>query len=147
MFEVTRSHLGRCKISDGTLITLRLAIGQIAEAPLPRGPTGLILGVGTSVSVGAESPKDLREKVKDKPLGPADGSHLNNNEIWKFVDFTEVDPAFEDATYAGSDGIKYLVSSEVEPTIISRTLAYHDEVGNPLYWLRWADKTSIRLAK
>jgi len=143
-FEVARSIPGYVKLDDGTELVVRVVIGMIDE--LERTPVGLSLGVGHQVIISASSPPSLKEKVKDKPY-PAQREHLKRLDIWYEVKILKVKKALEEVIYTGSDGRKYKVLIEIEPTIVSRTLEYKDGRGNPIYHVRWGTRTTITLVK
>lgn len=147
MFEIRRSVIGHCVAEDGTMIKLRVAINDIVEAQGPVLPTGVPLAVNTSVTVSVDSPKALKDRVADRPQFPADGSGYSRKEVWEIVDFRDVVSALEEAAYKASDGRSYLVSVEIEPTIVTRSLAYKAELGNPVYYIRWSDKTTLRIER
>ena len=147
MFDIKRSVVGHCRVEDGTTIKLRVAINDIVEAAGPQSPTGVPIALNTSVTVSADSPQALKDMVADKPQFPAGGSEYQRREIWEIVEFAKVTNSSEEAEYKGSDGLRYLISVELEPTIVARSLAYKAEMGNPTYYVRWSDKTAIRLAR
>ena len=140
-FDVIKNIPGYIKLSDGTELILRVIIGVIDE--LERTPTGLSLGVGHRVIISAFAPKELKEKVKDKPQ-PVGREHQDRLDIWDEVKVLESRNAIEEVLYTGSDGKKYRVLVEIEPTIVSRTLEYRDERGNPIYSVRWGTRTLVR---
>jgi len=143
-FEVLRNKPGYVVLSDKCELTVRVTITKIDE--LEKSPTGLSLGVGFNVVIAASAPSELRAIVSDKPV-PKDGEHLKNLKIWEFVDIVEVERAVEEVLYYGSDGLKYKVIVEVEPTIVSRTLEFRDNDGNPVYNVRWSPLVLVKIAK
>ena len=145
MFEVIRSQMGYAKLADGTMIYLRLVITAIKEEA--RLPVGFNLAMGNQVTILAESPPQLKSKIRDKPQPPKQGEHLKNFDIWDLIDIVETKPALEEVRYKGSDNLTYRAAFEIEPTIASRTLEYKDENDNPLYYIRWSEKISTRIEK
>lgn len=96
------------------------------------------------ISVVAESPQELKQRVASKPTVPQDNSHLAQ-EIWESQRISESKPAFEEVSYKASDGVDYLIKVEAEPTIVKRTLEYRDDSGNPVYAVRYYQKNSVAL--
>ncbi|MCS7385803.1 MAG: hypothetical protein NDF55_03545 [archaeon GB-1867-005] len=143
-FEVLRNKPGYVVLSDKSVLTVRVTITKIDE--LEKSPTGLSLGVGFNVVIAASAPRELRVRVSNKPV-PRGGEHLKNLEIWEFVDIVEAEKAVEEVLYFGSDGLKYRVIVEIEPTIVSRTLEYRDNDGNPVYNVRWSPLVLVKIAK
>lgn len=140
-FDVARSIPGYVRLDDGSELILRVVIGVIDE--LEKTPAGISLGVGHQVLVSASAPPELKERVKNKPH-PQDREHLSKLEIWSEVKILDVRNALEEVIYEASDGRKYRVFVEIEPTIVSRTFEYCDNRGNPVYYVRWGTKIAVR---
>jgi len=138
-----RSKFGYAKLSDGTTISIRAIIIDINEVSLT--PVGPDLGIAYNVMVSVRSPSDLRERVKEKPLPPSDGSHLSRLDIWEIVDIIESKGAVEECLYNAKNGKSYIVLLEIEPTIVARTLEYRDHMGNPIYYIRWSSRVVTKL--
>ena len=144
LFEVIRNEPGYVKLSDGTILIIRVVITDIRE--IRREPTGLIFNVGHSVSVAAFSPESLKEIVKDKPK-PVGLDYLKKLDVWEFIDIVECKNSIDECLYYGSDGLTYRISIEIEPTIASRTLEFRDEFMNPVYFVRWSPKIITKIEK
>ena len=72
VFKVIKSEAGHVRLSDGAVIIVRVTITELREGELK--PTGLDFGIGFQVSISVHgTPDELRERVKGKPLPPADG--------------------------------------------------------------------------
>jgi hypothetical protein len=106
MFKVVEGNVGYVRLSDGTLIGIHASITNIQEGSLK--PTGPDLQLGFSVSFSVNSPGELKELVKDKPLPPRDGSHVSRLDIWEIIDVVE-EEAYESVIYDASDGRRYKV--------------------------------------
>ncbi|MGH9910031.1 MAG: hypothetical protein ACRD32_05275, partial [Nitrososphaerales archaeon] len=91
MFEVIKSKIGSAKLSDSTIIYLRLVIVDIKEDV--RLPVGFNLAIGNQVTISVESPKQMKSKVSDKPFPPRNQEHLRNFDIWHFVDIVDTKPS------------------------------------------------------
>jgi len=143
-FEVVKSVPGYIRLADGSSITIRLVVFDIEEVGWL--PTGLQLGIGHTVVLSVSAPRDLRERVEDKPL-PTSDEHTRRKDIWEFVDILESSDAIEECVYTGSDGLKYRVRLRAFPTVVSRTLEYRDQRGNPIYFVRWGMETSVALER
>ncbi len=140
-FKVIRSEIGVLKLDDGTTAYLRVIITRIKEGG--RLPTGLQLNIGHSVIIDVNSPDELKEVVKDKPI-PMGDEHEKRLDIWKKVNIRDVKPASEEVEYIGSDGVKYVIGIQIEPVFVVRTLEYRDNIGNPIYYIRWSPKTFVK---
>lgn len=141
-FRIVKSEIGHIKLSDETTISLRIVIIDIREGiSMPTGPDTF---VKNTVFLSASSPHSLREKVKDKTQPPLDESHIQNIEIWEDQEIVEAKNTFEKCEYTAADDHTYNVIAEAEPTIVSRTLEYKDDYGNPIYHVRWSTKVSTR---
>lgn len=141
-FKVTRSEVGYLKLSDGAIIYIRVTITDLREGELK--PTGPDFGIGFQIGITVhETPEGLRERVRGKPLPPADGSHRRNLDIWELVGITEKKPAREECVQRASDGRSYRIAVEIEPTIVARTLEYRDHNGHPIYFIRWSPRALI----
>ena len=143
-FTVAASKVGSIKLSDGSIIIVRVTVTDIVEKEVK--PVGPDFGVSFQVSFTVKSPEELRQIVKSKPLPPADGSHISNLKIWDIVEIVEKSNAAEECLYKAKDGRMYKVSVEVEVTIVARTLEYRDASGNPIYYLRWVPYVKVSLA-
>ncbi|MCS6769484.1 MAG: hypothetical protein NZ570_03500 [Candidatus Caldarchaeum sp.] len=144
-FEVVSTKLGFAVLSDETVIYLRPVIVGIAELG-PRMPTGLNLGTARQVGISLVASKQLMEKVADKPQ-PKEDEHLRRMDIWEFIDIVEKKAGFDLVRYRGSDGLNYLVRLEIEPNVVSRTLEYRDQLGNPIYHVSWSEKIQVQLER
>ncbi|MCD6094992.1 MAG: hypothetical protein J7J99_00330 [Thermoprotei archaeon] len=145
MFHVVSSDVGYAKLSDGCVLSIRVAIVEIREGKvLPTGPE-FFIGVAVRVYV-ASCPKDIKKLVKDKPQEFTEDT-LKRLDIWELVDIEDVQPAFEECEYRASDGRTYVIRVEIEPTIVARTLEYKDSFGNPVYYVRWSRKDIIKVKR
>jgi len=142
-FHVVRSEPGYVKLSDGSTIISRVMITNIREQAFK--PTGPDFLVSYRVSFSVDAPDSLRDVVKTKPLPPPDASHISKLDIWEIVNITESKKSLEECLCKASDNREYIISAEIEATIIARTLEYKDEFGNPIYFVRWSPKVTIRL--
>ncbi len=137
--NITNFKIGKIKLSDGTILRLRVAIVNVRkiEGFSPFGGVNLAVkavgGVG-SISV----PDELRKAVADKPLLPPDRPP---KEGWEFVRIEEQEPAFEEAEVT-IDGNKFLVRVEAEALMAVRNLKYRTEVGEPMYVVNWVNKVT-----
>lgn len=148
MLQITSSKFGWAKLSDGTRLSYRVAILTVKTVPGTESrPIGPLFRVGTIAHVTVEyCPEELREKVKDKPPFKLEPSVLTNSELWEVVEVLEYEPARETCLYQARDGRVYSITTEIEPTIVARTLHFRDEYGNPVYFVRWARKDTVKLA-
>jgi len=144
-FEIISSKTGFVKLSDGTVIHIRVVIIDIVEGEMK--PVGPDLQVGLQISFLVKSPLELREKMKDKSLPPSDGSYLKDLKMWNFIEIVKKDSAVEECLYEASNRVKYKVSVEVDVTIVARTLEYRDANNNPIYHFRWSPCIKINLAE
>jgi len=143
--KIDRSKIGYTKLADDTIILIRVAIFDIKEGELK--PTGPDFRIGYNVSISAEATQSLKNKVKEKPFPPPDGSHIKNLEIWEIIDIIEHDIAREEGIYKAKDNRIYRIIVEIEPTIVARTLEYKDPLGNPIYYVRWSPKIVVKLER
>jgi len=139
MSFVKQSEIGIVKLSDGTILKLRVAVVDAREAGFsPFGGIHIevkpIGGVAT-----LEVPPDLRQKVSDKPLSPP----TPPKEGWELVDIVEQKPAVEEVIIDTSKG-KYVVRVEAEAVMVSRNVRYRTRLNEPIYWLSWTWKISWR---
>jgi hypothetical protein len=146
VFDIIRSRIGHTRIADGSTLNLRVTVNGLAETEGPRLPTGPVFGVSTAIGIAVESLPNVKESVASKPIVPQDNSHFAQN-IWEYQDIIETTPGFEEISYKASDQIEYLVRVEAEPTIVSRTMEYRDDFGNPVYVVRFSQKNSVSLKK
>ena len=143
MFKILSQEIGETKLSDGTVIFLRVAIADVREAGFsPFG--GIKFAIKAIGGIAARSPSELKEQVKDKPLSigpepPKDG--------WEIIDIIEQKPAIEEVVTRLSSGEEYLVKVESEITMISRNINYKNEFGEPIYWATWTNKFSWKKYK
>ncbi len=144
-FTVLANKAGYVKLSDGTIIRVRVVITDIIEGELK--PVGPDLQVGFQISFSVKAPDELKQSVKNKPLPPPDGSHIKNLKIWDIIKIIEKENAVDECLYKARDTRTYKISVETEVTIVARTLEYRDRSGNPIYHFRWSPCIKIRLAE
>ncbi len=142
---ITRGKIGHVKLSDETVISMRVTIADIREGM--QKPVGPDLHIAHNIIIAADSPKPLKDKVIEKPSSPPDSSHIQNLEIWEIIDIIEFENAFDECQYTATDGHTYSVIIEIEPTIAARTLEYRDDLGNPVYYLRWGTKILTKMGE
>ncbi len=143
-FEIKESRVGKLYLSDGARIIIRLAITDISEVKMK--PVGPDVSLSQSVSINTiDSP--YKDDVKDKPLAPQDGSHLENLRIWEIVDIEDYEEAIEVALFYASDGRIYEITTRAVPSIVARTLEYRDIKGFPIYYVRWFPCAHMKLAR
>jgi len=142
---IARSKIGYIKLSDETMISLRVVIVDIREGM--QKPVGPDLHIAHTTLIKADSPQSLKEKVREKPLPPPTNIHLQNLEIWEIVDIIESENAFDECKYTATNGHTYRAIVEIEPTIAARTLEYRDDLGNPIYHLRLGTKILTKMGE
>jgi len=140
MFRILNQKLGEAKLSDGTIIFLRVAIVDVRETGFSPFE-GINFTVKPIGGITARSPLELKEKVKSRPLSvgpqpPKDG--------WETIDIIEQKPAMEEVIVQSSSGKEYLVKVEAELSMVSRNINYKNEFEEPIYWASWVNKFSWR---
>jgi len=96
---IARSKIGYIKLSDETVISLRVVIVDIREGM--QKPVGPDLHIAHTTLIKADSPQSLKEKVREKPLPPPTNIHLQKLEYYKKGKIAE------DRKHAGYEGPRY----------------------------------------
>lgn len=128
---------GFIKLSDGTVLKLRILIIDVKEAGFsPFG--GINFDVKTAGGVSTHGvPEELKRAVADKPLAPpeppVDG--------WEIIDIIEQEPAVAEEIVDTSKG-KYRVKVVAEAVMASRNMKYRSRHNEPIYWVSWVLKIS-----
>ena len=133
VYSVVLSKPGTVKLADGSVLILRVVIVGVKHIGFsPFG--GVNLAVKTAGGVATLSvPKELKERVKDKPLSPSDRPPQDG---WELVDIQEQEPAEEEVEVSiGSS--KYRVGVLGEATMVSRNMNFRTDLNEPLYWVHW----------
>ena len=136
-FKVTSFRLGKIKLSDGSILSLRIAIVNVKKVKGFSPFGGVNLSIKVVGGVGSlEVPEELREAIAEKPLFPPDKPP---REGWEFVDIVEQECASEEAEVL-VDGKRFLVHVEAEALMVVRNMSYRTEIGEPMYWVNWVNK-------
>ena len=133
-------ELGYVKVSDGSVIILRVAVidVRVREERTPFGPEFDVIATGGISVYPSES---ALNEVKDKPMlepGKAAG------EGWTMVDIVEGRSAYEEVVYNDEKVGSYLIRVELEPIMVSKNASFKTVQGLPLYVVRWVPKVSWR---
>ncbi len=131
-------------MEDGTIVLIRPVIVNVIETG-PKYPTGPSFMTQNQIVVTVITPPELKEVVKDKPR-PTGTNFWFNPDIWAIIPIKESTPGIDSVYYDCEDGRKYLIELEAYPDIISRTLEYKDEMGSPIYHIRYSTRLSVKLA-
>jgi len=133
---------GFIKLSDGTVLKLRILIVDVKEAGFsPFG--GINLDVKTVGGVSTHSvPEELKRAVVDKPLAPPGPP----KDGWEIIDIIEQKPAEAEEFIDTSKG-RYHVKVVAEAVMASRNMNYRTRHTEPLYWVSWALKISWKPVK
>ena len=128
---------GFIKLSDGTVLKLRILIVDVKEAGFsPFG--GINFDVKTVGGVSTHSvPEELKEAVADKPLAPPEPPR----DGWEIIDIVEQEPAVAEEIVDTSKG-RYRVRVVAEAVMASRNMNYKSRHNEPIYWVSWVLKIS-----
>ena len=136
--EFRGARLGYARVSDGSLILLRVAVVDVRV----RGETSpfgvefdVTVTVGTSVYPSEEAQREADGKQIAEPSKvPGEG--------WVPVGIVERSPAYEEIVYRDEKVGRYLVRVEVEPIMASKNTLYRVPPGVPWYLVRWVPKVT-----
>jgi len=128
---------GFIKLSDGTVLKLRILIVDVKEAGFsPFG--GINFDVKTVGGVSTYNvPEELKKAVVDKPLAPPEPPR----DGWEIIDIVEQKPAVAEEVVDASKG-RYRVRVVAEAVMASRNMKYRSRHGEPIYWVSWVLKIS-----
>ena len=140
--SVKSSKQGVVKLSDGAILRLKITVVDAREAGFsPFGGINIhVKPIGGVATV--EIPKELIDKIKDKPLAPTEPP-LNG---WELLDIVEQEPAVEEVIVDTSKG-RYVVRVEAEAVMASRNMKYRNVFNEPIYWVNWVWKISWKPLK
>lgn len=130
---------GLVRLSDGTVLKLRVFIVDIKEAGFsPYGGVNFDVSIVGGVST-QNVPEELKKAVASKPLAPpqlpTDG--------WEIVDIVEFRPAVVEENFKSSKG-EFMIRVVAEPVMVSRNMNYRSIHNEPIYSVSWVAKISWR---
>lgn len=128
---------GFIKLSDGTILKLRILIVDVKEAGFsPFG--GINFDVKTVGGVSTHNvPEELKKVVANKPLAPPELP----KDGWEIIDIVEQKPAVAEEVINTSKG-RYRVRVVAEAVMVSRNMKYKSKHSEPIYWVSWVLKIS-----
>lgn len=130
------SMLGYVKVSDGSVIIIRVAIVDVRVRE-EVSPFGIEFDVNATGGIAVYPSEDVLKEVRDKPaIEP--GKTVNDG--WAQVGIVEGTPAYEEAVYHEENEGRYLIRVEIEPIMVSKNTLYKTPQGTPLYVVRWVPK-------
>jgi len=133
---------GLLKLSDGTVIKLRVFIIHIKEAGFsPFGGVNFDVKVAGGVST-QYVPEELKKAVASKPLAPPEPPP----DGWEIMDIVESKPAVIEEDFASSKGT-FRIRVVTEPVMASRNMSYKSIHDEPTYWVSWVTKISWKPLK
>ncbi len=136
---------GLLKLSDGTIIKLRVFIIHIKEVGFsPFGGVNFDVKITGGVST-QYVPEELKKAVASKPLFPLVPPELPLDG-WELVDIVEFKPAVIEEDFASSKGT-FRIRVVAEPVMASRNMNYKSIDGEPVYWISWVTKISWKPLK
>lgn len=134
------SRLGYVKISDGTVIVIRVAVIDVRVRE-EVSPFGSEFDVNATGGISVYPSESALNEVKDKQvLEPG----RSVNEGWTAMDIIEKEPAYEEVIYDDEKIGRYLIRVELEPIMVSKNTMFKTIQGSPLYVVRWVPKITWR---
>jgi len=134
--------IGRIKLSDGTILNLKICIIDVKEvgySPFE----GINFDVKTIGGVAVEYiMEEVKRSVADKPLIPFEPPR----EGWESLEIVEQQPAIAEVEVQTSRGV-FVVKVVAEAVMAARNLQYRNTYNEPIYWISWVYKTSWRAKK
>ena len=140
--EFINSRLGYTKLSDGSIVILRVAVVDVRVRG-SSSPFGIDFEVNATTGLSVYPSKDAVEEVKDKPILEP-GKTINKG--WVRVDIVEKKPAYEEVRFTDEGVGTYVVRVEIEPIMASRNVMVKTIRNEPLYVIRWVPKITWREA-
>lgn len=130
-------ELGLIKLSDGTVLKLRIAIVDVKETGFsPFG--GVHLDVKAIGGVATHSvPEELKKAVADRPMAPPEPPR----DGWEIIDIVEQQPAMAEEIVDTTKG-RFKVTVVAEAVMAARNMKYRSRIGEPIYWVSWVWKIS-----
>jgi len=140
--SVRSSKDGVVKLSDGAVLRLKITVVNAREVGFsPFGGINIhVKPIGGVATV--KVPKELIDKVRDKPLAPIEPP----SDGWELLDIVGQEPAIEEIVINTSKG-KYVVKVEAEVVMASRNMNYKNIFNEPIYWVNWVWKVSWKPLK
>ena len=132
------SKLGYVKVSDGSLIVLRVAVVDVRVRE-EASPLVVEFDVNVTTGISVYPSEGALDEVRDRPVVEPGKTP---NEGWVRVDIVEREPAYEEVVYSDGRVGRYLVRVEVEPLMVSKNAQFKTVQGSPLYFVRWVPKVS-----
>jgi len=131
------SKAGIIKLSDGTVLKLRVFIIDVREAGFSPF-AGIEFAVKTTGGISAHSvPEELKKAVINKPLAPSELP----KDGWEIIDIIEQEPAVVEEEVNTSKG-RYKIKVVAEAVMASRNMKYRNRFNEPIYWVSWVLKIS-----
>jgi hypothetical protein len=126
---------GTIKLSDGTILKLKILIVDVREAGFsPFGGVNFDVKVAGGISTEFVS-DDVKKLVIDKPLAPLEPP----KEGWEVVDIVEQQPAEAQEVVQSSKG-EFVVKVVAEGVMVARNTSYKTPFNEPVYWVSWVNK-------
>ena len=130
------SKLGYVKVSDGSVIILRVAVVDVRVRE-EASPFGVEFDVNATGGIAVYPSESALDEVRDKPvLEPG----KTVNEGWTRVEIVEKGSAYEEIIYSDERIGRYLIRVEIEPIMVSKNTMFKNIQGLPLYVVRWVPK-------
>ena len=138
----TSTGIGYIKLSDGTILKLKILIIDVKEIGFsPFG--GINFDVKVIGGIATESiPDDVKKLVVDKPLAPSELP----KEGWEILDIIEQKTAEATDMVTTSIGT-FLIKVIAETVMVSRNVMYKVPTNEPIYWASWVYKISWKPIK
>jgi hypothetical protein len=136
------SSVGNIKLSDGTVLKLKILIVNVREAGFsPFGGVNFDVKAIGGIAV-ENTPEEVKKLVIDKPLAPSEPPR----EGWEIIEIVEQQPAEAQEIVQSSKGI-FVVRVIAEVVMVARNTLYKSPFDEPIYWASWVYKVSWRLKK
>lgn len=132
------SRLGYVKVSDGSVIILRVAVVDVRVRE-EASPFGVEFDVNATGGVAIYPSEDALKEASSKPVIEP-GKIVK--EGWIQVDIIEKTSAYEEVIYHDERVGRYLVRVEIEPIMVSKNTLYKTTQGIPWYVVRWVPKVT-----
>jgi len=130
------SKLGYVKVSDGSVIILRVAIVDVIVRE-EASPFGVEFNINATGGIAVRPSQNALDEVKDKPILEP-GKTVSDG--WIRVDIVDKAHPYEEVIYSDEKIGKYLVRVEIEPVMVSKNTLFKTIEGMPLYVVRWLPK-------
>lgn len=136
--RIRETSIGTIILEDCSQILYRVILSQILPI---KTPVGVEPRLSFNVIVlNVWSPEEIRRKIVPKQIIiPTQLSDLK----WEEVKVSSIEKAYEKVELI-YDNVEIDITLETEPEYIVRTLEASDPLGNPIYYIKWRTRITIR---